>query len=29
VAAVAPVTPLVLTMMPLDELLKRLLGILF
>jgi len=29
VAAVAPITPLVLTMMPLDELLKRLFGILF
>jgi len=29
VATVAPITPLVLTMMPLDELLKRLFGILF
>jgi len=28
-AAVVPVVPLLLTMMPLDELLKKLLGILF
>jgi len=28
-ATVAPIVPLVLTLMPLDELLKKLLGILF
>jgi len=29
VATVAPIVPLVLTLMPLDELLKKLLGIIF
>ena len=29
VATLAPIVPLVLTMMPLEELLKKLLGILF